>query len=186
VNAYKLPTSLRVGEVDYKIRTDFDEILNILEAMNDPDLPDEGKGIVLIVCLYEKWRDIPQELYEEAILRGNDFIDHGLSEDDGKPQPKLMDWQQDANLIVPAVNAVAHTDIRLIDHLHWWTFLDWFMEIRESLFSNVLSIRQKKAKHKKLEKHEQEFYREHRALIELRARESEEVKQEKDNLLKWL
>ena len=186
MNAYKLPTSLRVGEVDYKIRTDFDEILNILDAMNDPDFPDEGKGFVQIACLYENWRDIPQELYEEAIQIGNKFIDHGLAEDDGKPQLKLMDWRQDANLIVPAVNAVAHTDIRLIEHLHWWTFLDWFMEIRESLFSNVLNIRQKKAKHKKLEKHEREFYREHRTLIDLKERESEEAKQEKDNLLKWL
>ena len=185
MNGYKLPSSLRVGEEEYDIRTDFEEILSILEAFNDPDFPDEGKAVVLLARLYVDWKDIPESLLDEAVRRGVEFIDHG-ARDDGKPGPKLMDWEQDANLIIPAINAVAHTDIRLMDHLHWWTFIDYFMEIRESLFSSVLNIRQKKAKHKKLEKWEQEFYRENKGIIDLKVRETEEIKQEKDNLLKWL
>lgn len=186
MNAYKLSTSLRVGEVDYKIRSDFDVVLDLFSAMNDPDVPPEAFAIITLVNLYEDWKSIPPEHHEEAVKKAYEFIGRGTEEDDGKPHPILVDWEQDARLIVPAVNAVAHTDIRLIEHLHWWTFLDWFMEIRESLFSTVLSIRQKKAKHKKLEKHEQEFYRENRDIIDIRKRDSEEVKKEKDDLLKWL
>ncbi len=185
MNGYKLPTSLRVGEVDYKIRTDFEEILGIFEAMNDPDVPEEAYGAILLINLYEDWKSIPLEFHEEAIQKGSDFINRG-DVDDKKPHPKLVDWEQDASLIVPAINSIAGTEIRLIQHLHWWTFYGWFMEIKDSLYANVLYIRQKKAKHKKLEKHEQEFYRENREIIDIKKKDSEEVKQEKDNLLKWL
>jgi hypothetical protein len=41
------------------------------------------------------------------------------------------------------------------------------MEIGECTFSNIVSIREKKIKGKKLEKYEQEFYRENRKLIDL-------------------
>ena len=38
--AWKLPTSLNVGGKNYKIRTDYRVILDILAAMNDPDIFD--------------------------------------------------------------------------------------------------------------------------------------------------
>ena len=40
--AWKLPTSLNVGGTDYKIRTDYRVILDILAAMNDPDIFEPG------------------------------------------------------------------------------------------------------------------------------------------------
>ena len=43
-----------------------------------------------------------------------------------------------------------------------------FSEIGDGLFSQVLNIRSKKAKGKKLEKWELEFFSEHRELIELK------------------
>lgn len=184
-NAYKLPASLSVGGAEYKIRTDFDVILDIFEAVNDPDLLDEARGAIILISIYPDWKTIPPEHQEEALKKAYEFIDCG-QKDDGKIHPQLVDWEQDAGIIVPAINSVAHTDIRLIEHLHWWTFFGWFMEIRESLFSEVIHIRQKKAKRKKLEKWEQEFYRENKALIDLKPRESEETKKEKDSLLKWL
>ena len=44
--------------------------------------------------------------------------------------------------------------LRAEKYMHWWTFLGYFMEVEDGLFSQVLSIRQKKARHKKLEKWE--------------------------------
>ena len=40
------------------------------------------------------------------------------------------------------------------------------MGIGEGLFSNIVRIRHKKAKGKKLEKYEQEFYKENKSLID--------------------
>ena len=54
--------------------------------------------------------------------------------------------------------------------MHWWTFLGYFESVdNESLWSFILSIRQKRAKGKKLEKYEQEFYSKNIALCEVQS-----------------
>jgi len=62
--------------------------------------------------------------------------------------------------------------------LHWWSFLGYFNEIQEGLFSNILNIRQKKSKHKQLEKWEQDFYKENQDLIEFKTVYTEKEKEE--------
>ena len=176
MNSWKLPTSLKIGGVDYPIRTDFRDILTILRAFNDPDLPDWAKTQVMLQILYPDHEKISgpdiKEACEQAVL----FIDAGREpEKEDRKRPVLMDWDQDADIIIPAINRVAGTgDVRAMPYLHWWTFLGYYMEIGESLFSNIVQIRQKKAKRKKLEKWEQEFYRENKKLIDIKAKLSEE------------
>ncbi len=183
--AYLLPETISVVGVDYPIRTDFRAILDILCAMNDPELTNQGKAEVTIRILFPEWKKIPAERMQETLEKAIAFIDCG-NEDDGKPHPKLIDWEQDAHILVPAINSVAHTEIRALKYLHWWTFMGYYMDIRESLFSEVLNIRLKKAKHKKLDKAEQEFYKNNKTLVDLKSPESEEVRQEKENILKFL
>ena len=182
---YGLPSTITAGGEKYTIRTDFRAVLDVLIACNDPELDDEARTVVMLEILLPGWEDIPQEHLQEAAERLVQFIDCG-QKDDGKAHPRVVDWEQDAAIIIPAVNSVAHTDIRAAVQLHWWTFFSYFMEIRESLFSNVLSIRQKKAKGKKLEKYEEEFYRENRAIIDLKKPETDEIRAEKENILKYL
>lgn len=74
-----------------------------------------------------------------------DFIDGGMEDTRKKPQKKVIDWQRDAAMIMPAVNKVAGRELRAEKYMHWWTFLGYFMEIEDGLFSQVLSIRQKKS-----------------------------------------
>lgn len=182
---YELPTSLSIRGVEYAIRTDFRAILDVLMAMNDPDLDNEAKGIVLLTIMYPDIEQIPHEDLTEAYTKACEFIDCG-QKDDGKNHPKTIDWEQDSGIIVPAVNSVAHVDIRTLPYLHWWSFFGYFMEIRESLLSTVVNIRQKKAKHKKLDKWEEEFYRDNKALVDFTHKESEEDKEIKANMMKWL
>ena len=40
--AWELPTSLSVGGQDYEIRTDYRVILDILTAVNDPEILEPG------------------------------------------------------------------------------------------------------------------------------------------------
>ena len=77
----------------------------------------------------------------------------------------------------PAINRVAGKEIRQEENIHWWTFLGWFMEIGECTYSQVLSIRSKKAKGKNLEKWEQEFYSENRKIIDIQEKMTEEEKE---------
>lgn len=175
VNNWKLPESLNVGGSLFRIRTDFRDVLTIFQALNDPDLPDFAKTEVMLRIIYKDVESIPQEHMEEAVKKAMEFINH-IDEDDtpDRKRPSLMDWEQDADLIIPAINKVSGVgDVRSLPYMHWWTFLGYYMEIGECLFSQVLSIRYKRAHGKKLEKWEKDFERENRNLIRLRPKRSE-------------
>lgn len=177
-----LPKSLIVAGTEYGIRTDYRVILDILEAFGDPDLEAKEKIYVCLYILYEDFELIPPEQYEEAYKAAIDFIDAGQKKDDKRPHPRTMDWEQDAPIIFPAINSIAHTEVRSISYLHWWTFLGYFMEIREGIFAQVLGLRQKRAKGKKLEKCESEFWRSNRDICELKKKVSSEERAIKEEL----
>lgn len=181
MNVWELPTSLEIGGVGFAIRSDFRAVLDVLKAFNDPDLEDDEKAIVCLKILYEDFDKIPQEKYEGAFQKAVEFIDAGSTSDDS-PKPRLMDWEQDAPILIPAVNKVLGTECRVAPYLHWWTFLGAYMEIGEGLFSSVISIRNKKAKGEKLEKYERTFYRENKKLVDFEKRYSEEELQEQERL----
>lgn len=183
--AWELPTSLQVGGVDWRIRTDFRAILDILVSFADPDFEEDDKWLVCLDILYEDFKDMDASLYEEAMLKATDFIDMGMK-DDGRPKPRTMDWEQDAAIIIPSVNRVMGTEVRAMPYCHWWTFLGAYMEIGESLFSQVVSIRTKKARGKKLEKWEQEFYANNKSTIDLKRKYSEEEIEEQKRLISLL
>lgn len=188
--AWKLPTSLNVGNTDYKIRTDYRVILDILAAMNDPDILEPGmtedekqaeKVLTMLQILYIDFDRMPSSDWKEASEKACEFIDCGI-QDDGKPKPRLMDWDQDAPIIVPAVNKVCNFDVRSVKYMHWWTFFGYYMEIGECMLSTVVSIRDKKRRGKKLEKWEQEFYRNNKHIVDLRAKKVERSEEEKETL----
>ena len=188
MNPYVLPTSVEINGKEYRIRTDFRAVLDVLAAQKDPDLDDRARAMVMLKIMYPDYQTILVNELNEAIEKAIEFIDCGYV-DDGKPKPQLVDWQQDANMIISAINKVAHAEVRQMQNLHWWTFFSYYMEIGESLFSQVLNIRAKKAKGKKLEKYEREFYRENKQIIDLHVNESEETKaeirREKDSILEY-
>lgn len=178
-NAWSFPTSLNVGGVDYEIRTDYRAVLDLFTALNDPELQDESEELTayaqtqcILQIMFPQCDDIPEEHIQEALQKVSEFIDMGIRDEQKKP--KTMDWEQDAPIIIPAVNKVLNTEIRAQNYIHWWTFLGAYMEIGESLFSNVVSIRQKKAKGQPLDKWEKEFYKENKTLIDLKEKYTEE------------
>lgn len=184
-SAWEFPTSLNIGGVDYEIRTDYRAVLDLLTALNDPDLTDTDPQItaymqsrVILEIMYPDCDNIPAEHIQEALDKVSEFIDMGISDD--RKKPKTMDWEQDAPILIPAINKVLNTEIRAQKYIHWWTFLGAYMEIGESLFSNIVHIRQKKAKGKKLEKWEQDFYKENKSLIDFKQKDqrSSEEKEE--------
>jgi hypothetical protein len=177
----QLPKSLNIRGNNYDIRTDYRTILLIFEAYGDPDLTLQEKTVVMLQCLYDKFEAIPESDYEEAIDKAVWFMDGGKDLDDIKDTKKVIDWAHDEQLIFPAVNKVAGYETRSAEYLHWWTFLGFFNEIGEGLFSTVISIRQKKNKGKKLERYEQDFYRENKKLIDLAVKYTKEEHEEIDH-----
>lgn len=184
MNAYKLPTSLNIKGTDYPIRSDFRDVLNILTRTSDPDMEAWEKQEVMYRIIYPDWQTIPSSAFSVACQKAVEFIDYTIP--DSRPKPRTMDWQQDAAIIIPAVNKVSGKEVRAAEYLHWWTFMGYFMEIEDGMFSQVLSIRQKKIKGKKLEKWEKEFERNNAELVKLKKAVSVEQQREKDAILKWL
>ena len=103
-----------------------------------------------------------------------------------RPGPPLMDWQQDAPLIAAGISRAAGQDVRTLPYLHWWSFLAWFDAIGEGSFATVVAIRDKLRRGKRLENWELDFYRTHRAAVELRSPASPAQEAEKQRLLALL
>lgn len=173
-----LPKSLEIDGIEYKIRSDFRVALLIFEAFNDSELNDMEKIQVCIECLYETIPSDTENAYKKAIW----FLDGGDIPKSRQNHKKVFDWEQDESIIFSAINKSAGFETRSAEYIHWWTFLGYFREIGEGLFSQVVNIRTKKAKGKKLEKWEREFYNEHRELIDIKQHYNSEEQAEIDRL----
>ena len=175
----RLPKSLTINGTTYEIRTDFRDIIRILLAFADKDLEPREKAYVLMAQVYPGLASIPKEDYEEAYMQALAFVSCESAEQlkrDKKKHPQVIDWEKDEMLLFPAVNHIAGFEVRSVEYLHWWTFLAAYMEVGDCLFAQVVSIRNKKARGKKLEKYEQQFYREHRAMVDLKPKVTEAEK----------
>ena len=166
-----LPKALELKDGNkYPIQWDFRAILDLFEAMTDPDVTDQERGYYLLAILYEDFKAIPKDLWEDAAEKGLWFLNGGASTPP-KKAPKLMDWEQDFSIIIPAVNRVAGTEVRDLPTLHWWTFLGYYQEIGgDCAFAQVVSIRDKLRRRKPLEKYEREYYERNRDLVDLKQR----------------
>ena len=172
---YDLPTSLLVCGVEYEIRSDFRAILDIIIALNDEELEDNEKMFVALSILYPQFEEMPNEHCREALRQCFWFINGGTEEPQEQKQSiKLMDWEQDFNLIVGPVNRVLGADVRGMEQLHWWTFLAAYMEIGDCMFAQVVAIRRKRAEGRKLSREDRAFLRENRDLVELRTQYTDE------------
>lgn len=166
MNKYRLPKSTTIAGVECEFVSDYRDILEILEILQDPDLL-ESESIFIALSYFYKTEDYFNDV-SQAIDDMFDFLscckrnDNKKEESDKKP---LYDWEKDFNIIVAPVNKIVGYDIRGVEYLHWWTFMSAFMEIGECTFSTYVSIREKLNKGIKLEKNEEKIFREHRDAI---------------------
>lgn len=170
----KNPKTLTVGDEDVPIRWDMWAALDIIRALNDPNLLPEEKNLVMLMILYPDYKALPD--VGEALAKAVWFLDCGREKEE-KSRPALMDWEKDFDVIVPAVNDIIGYDVCEREDVHWWTFVRAYMQIfsREgNLFAGVIGIREKLKRGKKLEKNERAFYSENRAIIDLPVRISDE------------
>lgn len=183
---YGLPVTATVGGKEYAIRSDWRAVLDIITALDDHDLTEQERAYVALSIFYPEFDDIPKEDYREAIVELFSFIALGATEEELKNErkkPKLVDWNQDFNLYIGAINKVAGREIRELEYLHWWTFIGYYNEIdSECAFSHVVGLRDKKARGKKLNKEERDWYNRNRKIVDIKVRYSEA---EEETLALW-
>lgn len=172
--SYDLPKSVAIHEKNFAIRYDYRVILELFAAMNDPELTDQERALAVLQMFYVDFDAI--EDYEAALQECFWFINGGKYEETTKKKTRLVAWEQDFPYIVAPINRVLGYEIRLKEYdpetntggLHWWTFLSAYMEIGDCLFSQIVGIRSKRARGKKLDSSEQEFYRRNRDLVDIK------------------
>lgn len=174
----ELPKRLTVGGTDWPIRSDYRDVLNVFTAMDDPDLKENEKWIVALSILFPDFPDMLPADYPEAIEKAMWFFSLGdpPNKEHGSAF-RLYDWQKDEQYIISAVNKVVGREIRSMRYLHYWTFMGYFNEIGEGVFSMIVEIRSKRAKGKKLEPYEKDFYRENRELVDIVKRSKEQLEE---------
>lgn len=164
-----LPVSVIVDDVEYRIRTDYRNILTLFEAMADGELDEREKWMTALGIFYKD--TIPGDI-DKAIKQMVWFLNGGKPETEAHHKKPVFDWNQDEQIIFAAVNKVSGQEVRAVEYMHWWTFLSLFQEVGESLFSQVVNIRVKKNRNEKLDKTEQRFYRENRFTVDLKRKYS--------------
>lgn len=170
---WDLPISVEVGGNSYEITNgcDYRVVLDVFGVLNDDELSEQEKVIASLLIFY---KDLTLENIEECadilFLQEEMFriISGGKIENQSTNRTPIMNWEHDFSRIAPPVSRVIGYDVRTPNKItHWYSFLGAYMEIGECSFSTIISIRNKKQKGKKLEKWEQEFYRENRNVVDL-------------------
>lgn len=174
---WDLPFSVEINGKEHKIRNncDYRVVLDTISALNDEDLDFEHRLICALYIFYGENDKRPNETMsalgdvENAVAEMIKIINLGEDKCDDKNKPKLMDWEHDFQQLVPPVSRILGYDVRTPNkYLHWWSFVGAYMEIgSDCTFSDIITIRSKMAKGKKLEKREEEFYRNNRKLVDL-------------------
>lgn len=166
---WNLPLSVEINGIDYKItnKCDYRMVLDVICALNDNDLSEEDRIRTALYIFYEDISDC--EDIEKAIKEMYKIIAYGEEEsEEDKNKPRLMDWEHDFQNIAPPVSRILGYDVRTPEkYTHWYTFLGGYMEIGECTFSTIVTIRSKRAKGQKLDKWEQNFYKENKNKIDL-------------------
>ena len=171
-----LPKTLNVNGKALPIRTDFRIVLNLFPMYEDQELSDPEKAYITCKRLYD--REIAPEDFIEATKQAYWYIDGGEMPKSEPSKARIIDWQKDERMIMPAVSkTIGVPDIRALSYLHWWTFLGCFGEIGEGMMTTVLTLRRKQAEGK-LTKEERDFVRKNEDLICLRTPEEEAELQE--------
>ena len=187
---FSLDKTVNIGDNEYAIRYDFRVILEIITMLNDAELTGEEKTECLIEMFYLDPEKIDYHDRNEAVEACFSFIDGGKKQKPQKPKPRLTDWEQDFEFVIAPINRVLGYESRSVDYdpernaggVHWWTFLAAYMEIGgDCLYSQIVTIRDKLARNKKLEKHEKEWLMRNRDIVVLKkqttAAENEFLKQ---------
>lgn len=160
---YELPTSVILNSTAHTIRKDgdFRMVLDCFRVLQDAELEENERILACLVIFYEELDGIEsiRQLgdIEEAVKQMFSFFNCGSEVNGVRAETKVIDWYNDSLMIISAINNVAGKEIRAEKYVHWWTFMGYYTAIGECPLAQVVNIRRKLFKGKKLEKYEQEY-----------------------------
>ena len=134
---YTLPTTVKIRDNDFKIRNkgDFRMVLDCFNALQDDNLSQQERVISSLIIFYDdvhSYEDLcvlfkDDEDLKLAIEKMYEFFNCNQKEVGAKQNYKLIDWDNDSQIICSAINNVANIEIRSLEYLHWWTFMGYYI-----------------------------------------------------------
>lgn len=171
--SWNLPKSVEISGKKYNItkECDYRVILDCLESLKDYRLDPSEQIICALTIFYDDYLNVlccdgEVKLFIEKMVAIIDGDNQSINTTGRKLKP-IVDFKKDFPLIASALLPILGYDVRIVDYLHWWTFLGAFREIKEGVYAEVLRIRIKQSKGIALEKDERQFYRENRGIVDL-------------------
>jgi hypothetical protein len=165
---WDLPLAVKIDGVEHKIRNqcDYRVVLDVIAALNDEELEMHNRIACALFIFYEDFSDLKDmQVAANEMMKIINLGEEPKAEDN---KPRLMDWEHDFSHLAPPISRVLGYSVRsAANYTHWYDFIGAYMEIGECTFSQIVSIRNKKIKGKKLENWEREFYTENRTLVDL-------------------
>lgn len=170
--------------INIREKCDYRIVRKVIRALKDTELDEIERAKCALIIFYENYNDIKD--YEDAIKQMFSIIEceneyrqainnYNHQEEE---KPPIMDWDYDWDIIAPEINKVLGYEIRTPNrYTHWQTLIGAYKCIGEGLFNTIISIRNKRQKGKKMEKWEEEFYRENRKIVDLPMRLTDEEKE---------
>lgn len=175
-----LPQALEVDGEWYDIDSDFRTALLIMQMYNDRALSIYSQHATMLNILFTVLDEegkpvtkIPKNT-EQATIEAIKFLNIGQEDTQNDiGEPKVLDYEKDAQLLFSEVNAVWKREVRLEPYMHWWTFYGLCQKIdSEGFLAYIIQLRTKIAKKEKLSKEEKEFIKENEHIIIIEDKES--------------
>lgn len=164
MGTWKLPVTVTVKGQAFAVRSDFRAVLDALAGLNDTTLTEQERIGSFLKIFYPNYKQLPDPAaaFSAAMI----FINLGKEPPrEQAKKPQLVHWDKDEEILAPAIDKVLGYSCRRCEYLHWWEFIGAYYSIGDSLFAQVVNIRNKRAKGKPLEKHEAAFARDNADLI---------------------
>lgn len=173
------PTKMEVNGVVYDIDTNYKTALACFKAINDGNLKDLERAIVVVSLLLGK--DVPLEDTQEALQKCAVYLRCG-NEENPNIDDIDMDYFQDEKAIRTSIRQCYHIDLNKEENVHWWEYNELIEGLtEETLLSKIREIRNWDLSDEKDPKARQRI-KKAKEQVALKKREAPLTDEEKENI----
>ena len=171
----KLPTSVVIDGVEYKINSDFRTSILFSLLIEDNDVNEQDKILGALQLYYDVIPNNINSAIDKIInfyLCNDNNTSSGSSKN--KSNKKVLDYEIDSNYIYSAFLTQYHIDLQDIEYLHWWKFKAMLESLNDDLMlSKIIKFRSIDVS-KIQDKEQKKYYQKMQKMYEIKEKISEE------------
>lgn len=172
----KLPTSVVIDGVEYKINSDFRTSILFSLLMEDRDVNEQDKILGALQLYYDVIPNNINSAIDKIInfylCNDNNNTSSGSSKN--KSNKKVLDYEIDSNYIYSAFLTQYNIDLQDIEYLHWWKFKAMLESLNDDLMlCKIIKFRSIDVS-KIQDKEQKKYYQKMQKMYEIKEKISEE------------